>query len=336
MARTKSIVLPIIHKSARTGRETSLGVKAFNPRELARANLPRGEREKIAANLEESKRLGYSFYGLLQLCKAFDANFSGLPRNYQDASGATPERMAVGVGRGASRTSRGEKKAKKTEEERDATELAIDGTDLLDPRKASPEAFGASATGGMGTRRSATKQSVDVGDVKSTAIVAHKTVDLQEKNQATEEDASGLGLRPQIAAGMEPESDLESELSDVSSNISAPTPSAKPTTEPNIKNHVIPNGAELARTNLSIVDSNASSSRSIASPSPTEASKRRSRLEKELETTGAPLIQERIMTAGTLSAKEYSANGRRWYGVPVPDRPDWAVYEREVDIRRDE
>jgi hypothetical protein len=338
MARTKSIVLPVIHKSARTGREIFLGVKVYNSRELARAHLTPREREKVVASLDGSKRLGYSSCGLLRLCKALDGNASGLPRKDQDAYGTNIERMAVGSGRGASWTSRGKKKATKTEEERNAAELAIDGTGLLDPRKANPDAFGASATGGMRTRRSVAKQSVDVDDINSTDVLnasTHKAVEfLENKNQATEKDASSLGLSPQTGTNMEPESDLRSKLSEVPSNISAPTPSGEPTAETSINDYLISNGGQLAQTTPPAVGGNALSSKSVATP--TKASKRRSRLEVELETTGTPLIQESITTTGGLFVKTYSGDGKAWWSVPGLNKPDWAMYEREVDIRRDE
>ena len=338
MARTKPIVVQVTHKCARTGREISLGVKAFNPRELVRASLTSIERGKVVASLEESKRLGHSSRTLLEMSEALDGKVSGLPRIDQAVEGATHEQVAVGDGGGASNVLR-KKRATKTEEERDAAKLAIDGTGLLDPRKADPHAFGVSAAGGMRTRRSTAKQGANVGDIVSTdapntpAISKREAAGfLESKDEAKVEDAYGFDPRQQTEVDVDMASDCESELSDVPSNISAPKQSVVPSIKASVIDHVVSNGGELAQTIQPTVNSNASTSSSTASP--TKADKRRTRFEVELETIGTPLIQEKITAPGAFLRKEYSEDGKKWYNLlGGSEKPAWALYERDVDIR---
>lgn len=334
MGRTKPIVLQVTHKSARSGSKKSLGVIAFRPRKLARVDLTLTEHGKLTASLEEPNRLSHSTGGLLQTPKVFETNVSDLPRAGQNASCATPERLANNDGGSGS-----ERKVMESEEERDTAELFIDETGVLDPRKADPHMFGASDRGETKTRRSAAKQSVDGDNTNITDMPNAPTYTavafMEDKGQARTHDASGASQTSLIDVNMELVSGIQSELSRVPSNISAPITSAAPSTGANINSQVITHDGELTHGTPPANGGSKSSSNCMAAPA--KASRKRSRIEAELETIGTPLIQESITGLGTSLTKEYSVDGKKWFIQPGSSvKPDWAVYERDIDIRRDE
>jgi hypothetical protein len=266
-------------------------------------------------------------------------NFSG--HDVPNASGpAHKHEFASDRGDPLSTTRR--TKPPKGTEERTKSELAINGTDFLDPRKADPAMFNPSGIeeGRMRTRRSKTTRG-ESGDGTGDAATSSATgVSVRKDSKTMDglEVGSGAFVKDASRTSMNQQEHINASasLADPAGLITTPdatlatTPYAAAPASEIVNNHVIAVDEERDQ------DSPTSSKNDARLPTTmrteSKSAKRRSRFEKELETDGTPFLQRSNLTDANSLIKEYY-DGKRWYQVIGSEKPDWATAERTVDRR---
>jgi hypothetical protein len=227
-------------------------------------------------------------------------------------------------------------------EERTKRELAIDGTDLLDPRKADPAMLDRSGIekGRMRTSRSKSARADREDGAKDVAPSTEPAVSVRKDSKtmdglefgevAVVKDASHPSIDPQevINARMS--------IADPAGLIATPnatlatTPYATATAGETANNHVITDDEECDQaTQPTSMDETCITTTTVTESKPVT---RLSHFERELATGGTPLLQRSNLTDTNSLITEYY-DGKRWYQVTTSGKPDWATAERTVDRR---
>ena len=335
MGRTKPHVRAVYLPSG-----LQVGVGVSRPQARARLTLARvatQQHEQVVAVVDLPQTNGASSHKSSSLPKASGSKFSFSGHDLPKASDATHEHESIGGREDILDTTLRTKQSRKTEE-RTKSELAIDGTDLLDSRKANPSIFepGSAGEGRMRTRRSKSTRGDGAGHAGTSSEPTvslrkdSKTMDgLEFGEVAAAKDASRASVDQQQVIK------ARTSLADPAELIATPDATlaatyAAATAGETVTSRTIAKDEERDQA----IQQTSVEEKRITTTTATKpkSANSKSRFEKELETDGTPLLQRSDLTDTNSMVKEYY-DGKRWYQVIGSWRPDWATGERTVDMR---
>jgi hypothetical protein len=318
-----------------------VGVVVSRPQDLVRPTRATQQDEQVVAVLDKPQTGESSSHENSHAPQGSGSMFSFSGHDSFNASGPAHKHESASD-RGDSLSTTRRTKPPKGTEERTKSELAIDGTGLLDPRKADPAMFNPSGIeeGRMRTRRSKSTRG-DSGDGTGDAATSSATAVSVRKDSKTMdglEVGSGAFVKDASRTSMDQQDDINARtsLADRAGLIMTPnatlaaTPYAAATASEIVNNHVIAVDEERDQASVSSSKDDARLLTTMTTQS--KSAKRKSRFEKELETDGTPFLQRSNLTDANSLIKEYY-DGKRWYQVIGSEKPDWATAERTVDRR---
>ena len=227
--------------------------------------------------------------------------------------------ISVSVAASVAKTSSLAAKVKKTDEERLKAELEIDGTERLDLRKASLAAAGPDPPQRPHRLRKPSRKADNdqVGSLRRDSKVEHAVEDVVD---VTSSERADLDQRDGIL-----------DLSRASERVASLQAAPKATTGGAISQGS-PAGSDESVQMLPPTRNGVATATSPATTPLKPAKKKRPSMLEQLDTNGTPFLQESDATVPGRVVKEYSTDGKKWWSTDEETKPDWAVYEREVDV----